>query len=37
MVSRVERAPTALERLIAEPKDEVTYTSGEAMLLHVIW
>ena len=37
MVSRVERAPTALERLIAEPKGKVEYSKGEATLLHVLW
>ena len=37
MVSCVERAPTALERLIAEPKGKVAYKRGEATLLHVMW
>ncbi|KAF2682046.1 hypothetical protein K458DRAFT_433043 [Lentithecium fluviatile CBS 122367] len=29
--------PTALERLIAEPKGKTTYKLGQAFLLHVFW
>ena len=37
MTAPVDRAPTALERLIAEPKGVVSYKAGDAFLLHVLW
>jgi hypothetical protein len=36
-VAAAARAPTALERLIAEPKGKTAHARGEACMLHVFW